>query len=142
MYEIEKKEYGYKLTLSGSIEAGEMIAWFLESKQILASAPENFGVFVDMRNLIPLDDDAQVHMKEGQKLYRHMGMFRSVVIVENVITTMQFRRIAMETCIYDCERYIDATSVFNWEQVGLDWIVEGVEPDFLQQIIDKYSRAV
>lgn len=140
MYEIEKKEYGYKLTFSGSIEAGEMRTWLVESRQMFAKVPESFSVFVDMRKMLPLDDDAQVHIKEGQKLFRQMGMVRSVVIAKNVITTMQFRRIAMESDIYNWERYIDATSMFNWEQAGLDWIIDGVEPDALQHIIDKYSH--
>lgn len=142
MYEIEKKEYGYKLTFSGSIEAGEMRSWLVESKQVLNSAPESFGVFIDMRNLMPLDEEAQVFMRKGQEFYNQMGMDRSVVIVEDVITTMQFKRIAMESRIYYWERYIDAATVYNWEQIGMDWIVDGVEPDSLERIIEKYNRVV
>ena len=56
-------------------------------------------------------------------------MERSVVILDNVITTMQFKRIAQETGIYQWERYIDASSTGNWQKAGEDWIVKGIDMD-------------
>jgi hypothetical protein len=56
-------------------------------------------------------------------------MQRSVVILKDKITMMQFRGIAKETGIYEWERYIDASAVENWEQIGLDWILNAVDPD-------------
>jgi hypothetical protein len=47
-------------------------------------------------------------------------MDRSVVILANSVTTMQFRRIAQETGIYQWERYIDASKVTNWEEIAID----------------------
>lgn len=129
MYEIEKKGYGYKLTFSGSIDADEMSTWVKESKEQLSSAPTEFGVFVDMRTLQPLDTEAQASMEEGQKLYKATGMVRSVVVVASAIVRLQFARIARETGIYEWERYIDASSVPDWENVGIAWITEGVDPD-------------
>lgn len=128
MYNIERKEYGYKLTFGDIITSAEMKAWLDESKVILQTSPESFGVFVDMRTLVPLRRDAQPYMQEGQKLYRKSGMLRSVVILDNAATTMQFRRIARDTGIADFERYIDADAVKNWEEAGLNWIENGVEP--------------
>ena len=129
MYEIEKKGYGYKLTFSGSIDADEMREWVEKSKEQLASAPTEFGVFVDMRTLQPLDTDAQASMEEGQKLYKATGMVRSVVVVASAVVRLQFARIARETGIYKWERYIDASSVPDWENVGVAWIIEGIDPD-------------
>lgn len=128
MYKIERTTYGYKLTFGELIDAAEMRAWLEESKVILQSSVESFGVFVDMRTLIPLRRDAQPFMVEGQKMYLKCGMVRSVVILDNAATTMQFRRIARETGIDKWERYIDASEVENWEAVGLAWVKEGVEP--------------
>ena len=129
MYSIEKKNYGYRLTFGDVIDAAEMKAWLDESKVVLQTSAESFGVFVDMRTLVPLRRDAQPYMQEGQKLYRRSGMSRSVVILDNAATTMQFRRIARETGIYEWERYIDASAVENWEAVGLAWIEDEIEPD-------------
>jgi len=129
MYKIEKKDWGYKLTFSDFIKAEEMQRWHDESKQILLSSPKEFGVFVDMINMKPLPSDAQEVLKEGQRLYKEKGMVRSVVIVNSTILKLQFQRIAKNTGIYDWERYIDASTVPNWEEVGIAWIKDGEDPD-------------
>lgn len=129
MYKIEKKNFGYRLVFGDFIQAEEMKKWVEESKEALKSSPAEFGVFVDMRTLKPLPQDSQVHMQDGQKLYKSSGMVRSVVIVSDSVTNMQFKRIAKETGIYDWERYVDASAVENWEEVGLNWIEKAIDPD-------------
>jgi hypothetical protein len=56
-------------------------------------------------------------------------MERSVVILSNTVTTMQFKRIAQETGIYQWERYIDASKTQNWEGIGKKWLVNAIDPD-------------
>ncbi len=129
MYKIEKKVFGYKLTFADLIKEDEMKQWVEESKKLLTNSPHEFGVFVDMRSLTPLPPESQIQMQEGQKLYKEKGMIRSVVILDNPITQMQFKRIAKKTGIYKWERYIDASSKTNWEKVGIDWINENIDPD-------------
>lgn len=129
MYKIEKEDYGFKLTFGDFIKAEEMMAWVDESKNALAAAPNEFGVFIDMRTLKPLPADTQAHMEEGQRLYKGKGMIRSAVVLASATTKMQFKRIAQETGIYEWERYIDASSVPNWEKAGVSWISEGIDPD-------------
>ena len=129
MYKIERKNYGYKLTFGGFMLVDEVKNWVADSRRILIPANGKFGVFVDMRTLKPLPGDAQVFMQEGQHLYQAKGMIRSVVILANVITKIQFQRIGRETGIYERERYIDIESKPNWEQVGLNWIIKGLDPD-------------
>lgn len=129
MYKIEKKEFGYKLTFGGFILKEEMKNWLMESKEILETQTETFQIFVDMRTLKPLPAESQEFMQEGQKLYKQKGMERSVVILNDKITTMQFIRIAKETGIYKWERYIDASSNYNWELKGLAWLQNSVDPE-------------
>jgi hypothetical protein len=129
MYKIEKKSFGFKLTFSGMMSPAEMENWCRDSEKELSSAPASFGVFVDMRELKPLAPSAQQAMEKGQKLYKQKGMTKSVVILNSSIVTMQFKRIAQESGIYDWERYIDASSNTNWEQAGVDWIANGIDPD-------------
>ncbi len=129
MYNIQKKNYGYKLTFADFINEDEMAAWLEESKSILQTSNNSFGVFVDMRALKPLSPDSQEYMQEGQKLFKQKGMVRSVVIMANPIIKMQFTRIAKETGIYEWERYIDVESTPNWEKVAIDWIENGIDPD-------------
>ncbi len=129
MYKIEKKDYGFKLTFGETIPVDEMKRWFDESKKALAGAGDGFGVFVDMRTLQPLLPEAQAVMRDGQALYKQKGMVRSVVILANPVITLQFKRIAKESGIYAWERYIDASSVANWEAVGVAWVRDGKDPD-------------
>jgi hypothetical protein len=129
MFKIEKKPFGIKLTFGEFILKAEMEQWLEESKKALAGHEGVFGVFVDMRTLKPLPTDSQEVMVKGQQLYKKAGMTRSVVILDNSITTMQFKRLAKESGIYAWERYIDASTITNWEKAGVDWIVSGTDPD-------------
>ena len=129
MYKIEKMNYGFKLTFGDFINENEMKKWVEESKSVLQTAPKEFGIFVDMRTLKPLAPEAQKFMQEGQKFYKEKGMIKSVVILANAVTKMQFKRIAQETGIYQWERYIDESSNPNWEKTGIDWVQNGIDPD-------------
>lgn len=130
MYKIDHTPYGYHLIFSGIVTAEEMQAWFEESKGILAhSQTDEFGVFVDMRELKPLDQLATQYMVAGQSLYKTSGMSRSVVILNSPVLTLQFFLLAKSSGIYRWERYLDASKVQNFEQIGLDWIIRGIDPD-------------
>lgn len=129
MFKIKKEMYGFKLEFRDFIKANEMKQWVNESQKVLMTAPAEFGVFVDMRELKPLPQDAQNLMEDGQKMYKQRGMNRSVVILDNAITTMQFQRIAKETGIDKWERYIDASETLNWESLGTNWVINGMEPN-------------
>jgi len=129
MYSIEKRCFGYRLMFGGFIKAEEMSRWVEESRAALEDAPPEFGVFVDMRSLKPLPVESRPVMEEGHKLYKGKGMVRSAVILNDLVTAMQFKRLAKESGIYAWERYIDAESNPEWEQVGLDWVLKGVDPD-------------
>lgn len=129
MYKIEKKGYGFRLTFGEFIEPDEMKKWVEDSRKALEEASGSFYVFVDMRTLKPLPPESQPFMQEGQKLYKDKGMERSVVILSNPTTTLQFKRIAKETGIYQWERYIDASANNDWESKGMAWLQEAKDPD-------------
>ncbi len=129
MYNIEQRKYGIRLTFGGFIQKDEMDHWVADFIPVVDKQGGKYTVFVDMRTLKPLPPEAQESMEKGQKYALQKGMIRSVVILDNAVTTSQFKRIAKKTGIYEWERYIDATAEPNWEQIGLDWIVKSVDPD-------------
>lgn len=129
MYKIEKTSWGYELTFGGNMGADEVTRWYEDWAEALRNHLGPFSVFVDMRTLIPLSKEAMVPLSEGQRLARQCGMIRSVVIVQNPATASQFRRIAGDTGINQWERYIDATIADNWEELGMNWILQGIDPD-------------
>ena len=129
MFKVEKKAFGVQILFDGFIKKPEMEDWLKESQAVVNKLSRKFGVFVDMRTLYPLPRDAQSTMEEGQKLFKKHGMERSVVILQNATLTMQFKHLAKESGIYQWERYIDASKVSNWEEVGKKWLTHGVDPD-------------
>ena len=135
MIKIEKKPYGYKIFFSGIISSLEVENWLTESSKILEKSPEKFSVFVDMQEMEILPVICQGNMYEGQKLYRKMGMERSVVIVRDRLTAMQFRLIAQKTGIYDYERYINASVNPIWGKEALDWLINSVEPSCDDELV-------
>lgn len=129
MYKIEKNGFSYHLTFEGFMQKDEMEKWYQDSLKALSDSPEQFGVFVDMRNLKPLPVESQSRMEEGQKHYKEKGMIRSVVILDNPITTMQFKRIGKQSGINNWERYIDSSEHADWKSKGIDWLEKGIDPD-------------
>ena len=132
MIKIKRTEFGIHLTFAGLPQRRETEQWLEDSKPVLAEMSGGFGVFVDMRELILLPPESQPALREGQTMYRESGMVRSVVILRDELILMQFKRIAKQTGIYEWERYIDSESEPNWEQVGLDWLVDGIDPDKIE----------
>jgi len=133
LYKIEKREFGLWLTFGGIMSGEEMSRWLNDLSRELTSVRSSFCVFVDMRNVAPLGKKGQVHIQDGQKLAKRCGMVRSVVILDNPVTTMQFKHIAMDTGIYEWERYIDSSKDKNWEQIGMDWLEKSIDPDKKQK---------
>lgn len=129
MYTAEKTDYGVRFTFGGLLSAEECRNWLKETIQLLDNSVGDLCVFVDMRTLAPLDPEGQEVMQEGQRLCRQRGMKRSVVILSSPVIRMQFQHIAHDTGIYKWERYIDASQTPGWEQVGLDWLLNGIDPD-------------
>lgn len=129
MYRIDKRSYGVHLTFGGYIPKKELEQWLAESKDTIEFLPDEFVVFVDMQQMELLPPESRQAMLDGQRYYRAHGMQRSVVILKDKVTMLQFKGIAKETGIYEWERYIDANAEPNWEQVGLDWVIHSIDPD-------------
>lgn len=129
MYSIVQTPYGIRLTFGGFMENAEMQQWAEESVPVLAGQKKGFGVFVDMRTLKPLPADSKATMERTQALYKQKGMARSVVILNSPTVTIQFKRIAHESGIYEWERYIDASSSADWEEQGVAWVRDAKDPD-------------
>ncbi len=134
MIRIEQKPFGYKITFSGIISEKEVKDWHVESEKTLSEGPNDFSVLVDMRDMELLPVVCREQTYHGQKLYKRMGMNRSVVIVKDKLTSMQFRLIAQQTGIYADERYINASNNENWENDAINWLLNSVEPEVEKEL--------
>ncbi|MEQ8357974.1 MAG: hypothetical protein RH860_00705 [Cytophagales bacterium] len=128
MYKIEKKDFGFKLTFAGEVGEKELLEWVEKSKVQLENYQNEFGVYVDLTNLKPIQSSDINHFRTGQQLYKDKGMVRSAVILKGAITTLQFREIARKSEIFEGERYIDAEKYPDWENIAVKWVKDGVEP--------------
>lgn len=129
MWNIARPSFGFVLTFEGSIEAAEMAQWVAAARRELSNPlPPGWGVVVDMRELLPLRQDAQAKLIEGQKLFKQQGMTRSAVALKDAVTTMQFRRLARSSGIDAWERYIDTSALPQWQSAAKQWVVSGIEP--------------
>jgi hypothetical protein len=128
MYKIERTNYGVKFTFSGFLNEEEMKRWAEEVVAKTKSLPKGFRVFMDMRGMKPLPQEAWPVMQKAQEQAIKAGMARSVLVVDDPITSMQFKRFARNTRISDRERQINASSVLDWEKMAMDWLIRGIEP--------------
>src|SRR5512139_3896429 len=141
MYRIERKPYGVRLTMAGSMSVEEARGWLEESYTVVPRLGGEFSVFVELLCLETTSAEVRAVMMEGQRYYRRWGMRRSVVIVSSEKQAMEFRRIALESGIYEWERYVSAEATPDWEEVGLAWIEHGTDPDRTREGQEHRERA-
>lgn len=129
MYLINHTDYGLRLRLSGTMLVNEVKAFGRDLDRTFETIAKPFSVFVDMRDLLPIDEPAQQEIIAIQLKFLKAGAVKSVVVLNNPTTTYQFKRIALQSEVYDYERYIDASADPDWESNGLKWLVDDIDPD-------------
>jgi anti-anti-sigma regulatory factor len=129
MWKIQRPSFGFVLSLGGKLDAAEVKVFGASARDELAKPlPDGWGVVVDMREMSPLDAPAQEALVDVQKSFKARGMVRSVVILNDAITTMQQRRLARTSGIDKWERYINASAVSDWQSAAKHWVASGAEP--------------
>jgi hypothetical protein len=129
MYKIEKTNYGLKTTVTGFLEADEMSRWDRELRETARSMKKGFCVLLDLRGMAPLTPDGWEVMQKSHRRAIKAGMARAALVLDDPITTMQMKRLAKQTAIDQLERYIDSRSTPKWEEVVMDWLLRGIEPN-------------
>ncbi len=140
MYQIERTDYGLHLTFGNVILLDEMTEWCNKIVKAVDEIQRDYLVFVDMRTIGPVPHDSQIVMEKGQKYCKDNGMLKSVVILSDSLTRMQFTRIAKKSGIYEWERYIDSSTTENWEKIGMEWILNSKDPDLQEQEISLQQK--
>ena len=76
-----------------------------------------------------IDLEKWIEDTDGMSIAHLKELFVAVVILGDDITAMQMKLVAKKTGIYEWERYIDASSHLDWEELGMNWIINGIDPD-------------
>ncbi|MBU8921856.1 MAG: hypothetical protein KOO63_08555 [Bacteroidales bacterium] len=128
MYSIEKKDYGLRIVEGGIVGIEEALELLSELKAEIEKVKRPFQIFVDMRTLLPLSEEVQKVFVDAHILVLANGMNRSVAILKDNLVILQHIKTSKETGLDQVERYISALDNPDWEQQGLDWILDGKEP--------------
>lgn len=129
MYSINKTEYGIYIRVAGSVTDEESKNILADIRNIVKGLPASFCVFSDLRKMELLSIAAQTVCIQIQETVIEAGVKRSAVILGDQTVTYQFKRLALQSGIFDLERYIDSSTNSDWEEQGLRWVCEGIDPD-------------
>lgn len=130
MYKIEIKDYGFKFTFAGFIKEFEMQEYFEQAKKALVnSGLKKYCVLVDNTGLKPLPPESKNIIDKAQRMFKKGGLIRSVLLLSNPVTTLQFKKIAKETGVYEYERFIDTSQTDDYEKIAEAWLTDAKDPD-------------
>lgn len=127
MYQLEKKNYGCKVTIAQQFKLKEARAYIEELKEIIPQLPEKFGIILDLRDLSPLEKESKKILKYSQKLIGKK-LQRSAVIIDSAIISIQLKRLARQSGIFRAMRFLDATKLSGYKEIARNWVINGIEP--------------
>jgi hypothetical protein len=129
MYKIERKHYGLHVTMGGLYSPDEISIYVKEKERLIAEIDGHFSLLIDLRSAIPPDHADETLLQESQAKLKSWGLQRMAIIVKSPIVGTQARQIAISAAVKEQTRIINASKVPDWEEVALDWILYGKEPD-------------
>jgi hypothetical protein len=129
MYTMERTSYGLFIEVRDTLSKADAEQWVEDLKAAITDINGEFGAFADLRKVLLLSPESKDAVQAGEIHARKHGLVRSVIILSDEVTALQMKGIARLSGIYEWERYIDASAVENWEQIGLDWVIHGIDPD-------------
>ncbi len=131
IYSIKKEPFGLRVTFDGMMNEESSKSFSKEFLDILTTINGNVSILIDLRKGKPISPEAQAIVNDCYYAVIKKGLVRSANIVSSSIMKMQMIRRAKELGTYDKARYIDASLNENCEQIALDWIEKGIDPDKL-----------
>ncbi len=129
VYAIEKKPYGIMLSFDGMMNEEIAKKFAVDFMKVLDSFDGSISILINLINGKPMPAESQGAVNNCYKAVVQKGLIRSVNIVPTSLMKLQMIRRAKEFGTYDKARYIDSSSSPNWEQIALDWIEKGIDPD-------------
>ncbi len=125
----EKTDYGLYFKFSGIIKLSEITEWKEWIVTTVADLDDGYAVFVDMREIDIMPAECKAEVEAVQKFCVSHNFSRSVIVLNDPMTAMQFKLIAKKTGVYEHERYVDASTCEDWEKKAMDWLLHAVDPD-------------
>jgi hypothetical protein len=129
MYQMNRTFYGSRITLSGVVSLEEANQFAADVAEIRAVMPGKRGVILDIRSLVPpVPEVLEVIVRALREDSSH-APHRAAVIINSPVIRGQAIQIGFSVDVINAARYFDATKTENWEELSIEWVVNGVEPD-------------
>lgn len=129
MFEFEQTDYGLKLTIRGALDPAEVARLKAGLDMLLATQDGPFSALVDGREFIPVEHEIAAVLQHCEEMAMAGGMQRMAIILKSPVVKGHVQQIAHLSGSASISRYIDSSKIDNAEQVALDWLVDGIEPE-------------
>lgn len=128
MYTIEKKHYGFRITMGGLYAPGEIAKYVEEKDAALHEFEGSYSLMVDLRSAIPpVAEDAEL-LQQSQVRSKDR-LIRQAIVVHSPVVKLRANQLMVSSQIHDRTRFISAAESSNWEELAMNWILYGDEPD-------------
>ena len=129
MFKVEKTPYGIQVTLGGNLDEAEVRAMWVERDILMSDIDGPCLALIDIRSLVP-PTQAIIQLLQSSDSNPPCGTWgRRAMIGLSPVIKSKALQFLFESGTNDYTRYIDASKIDSWEEIALDWIVEGIEPD-------------
>jgi hypothetical protein len=129
MYRIERTHYGLRVTMGNLYSTEEIKKYIAEKEALVAKIEGPFSLLADLRSAIPPDENDEALLAESQARMKLCDLRRMAIIVTSPVIKTQARQISYTAGIDDRTRIINASKSPNWEELAIQWIVCGTEPE-------------
>lgn len=129
IYKIDKMTYGIRVTFDGMMNEEVAKDFAKEFLQVLSGVNGSMSILIDLRKGKPISAESQAILNDCYSAVIKRGLIRSANIVSSSLMRMQMERRARELGTYDKVRYIDSSADGNCEQIAVDWLERGIDPD-------------
>ncbi len=142
MYKIEKKEYGLYVVMGGLLTVLEVKRYVEEKEAILSKFDGPYSMMVDIRTVVAPHDEMFHFLKKSQEKMKSDNLQRMSIIVDSPVVYGIAKQLGFESGIHSCTRVINSLNIANWEEISLDWVIRGIEPDLNKATsVDRQSPA-
>jgi len=94
MHQMEPASFGYRITLSGVINAADIEEIRISLIDSLSAHYDAFSLLIDLRTMVPLGPEVAQAMEDILKASTRMSMKRAVTIVESPVVKGQIAQIS------------------------------------------------
>ena len=128
-YTIDETPYGLRVSFDGMMgeeDARRFRGDFLRTLEAVAGP---ISILIDLRKGQPISPRSQEIVADCYRAVTEKGLVRSANLVSSALMKLQMVRRAREMGTYDRARYVDASAGPRCEQIAVDWLEKGLDPD-------------